>query len=82
MTIKLENVDSSGWLEQALRELGEGPVFLERDGQTVGVLVTPELSELIERLEDASYREIVASSLAEPGEVAWEEVKAESKALP
>jgi len=82
MTVKLENVDTSGWLEQALRELDAGPVFIEREGRTVGVLVKPEMIELLERLEDASYREVVASALAEPGEVPWEDVKAESRALP
>ena len=82
MTVKLDNVGVTDWLEQALRELPDGPVFIEREGQTVGVLIAPEMIELLDRLEDVSYRDIVAEALAEPEEVSWDQVKAESKALP
>ena len=82
MTVKLDNIEIAGWLDQALRELGEGPVVIERDGHPIGALIPPDMLELIERLEDASYRGVVASALAEPGEVSWEDVKAESRALP
>ena len=59
---KAENVETSGWLEQAIRELGEGPVIIEREGQPVGVLVPPDMIELLERLDDVSYRDAITSA--------------------
>lgn len=82
MTVKLENVEALGWMETALRDLAEGPVILERDGCAVGALVSADMLELLERIEDESYRSAIGEAQAEAGEIPWEDVKAESRMLP
>ena len=82
MTVKLENVEVLDWMETALRDLKDGPIVIERNGRAVGALVSADMLELLERLEDESYRSAIAEAQAEAGEIPWEEVKAESRALP
>jgi hypothetical protein len=82
MTVKLENVEVLDWMERALRDLAEGPILIERNGRTVGALVPADMLELLERLEDKSYRSAITEAQAEAGEIPWEEVKAESRVLP
>ena len=82
MTVKLENVEVADWMEAALLDLDEGPVVIERNGRAVGALVPADMVELLERIEDESYRAAIVEAQAEAGEIPWEEVKAESRALP
>jgi hypothetical protein len=82
MTVKLENVEVVDWVEAALRDLEEGPIVIERNGRAVGALVPADMLELLERIEDESYRPAIVETQAEAGEIPWEEVKAESRALP
>jgi prevent-host-death family protein len=72
-------------LQDTIREVqfGGERVILERQGRPVAALVALEDLELLEELEDEYLSKLADASEAEPGEdIPWEEVKAESDALP
>jgi antitoxin Phd len=64
-------------------QFGGELVVLERQGKPVAALVSLEDLELLEELEDEALAKLADASEAEPGEdIPWEQVKAESEALP
>jgi prevent-host-death family protein len=64
-------------------QFGGERVVLERQGRPVAALVSIEDLELLEAMEDEALAKLADASDAEPGaDVPWEQVKAESEALP
>jgi prevent-host-death family protein len=58
-------------------------VLLLRQGKPVAALVPVEDMELLERLEDEGLTKLADKAEADPGDsITWEQVKAESAALP
>jgi len=64
-------------------QCGGERIVLERQGRPVAALVSLEDLDLLEELEDEYLARLADASDAEPGEnIPWEQVKAESRALP
>ena len=64
-------------------QFGGERVILERQGRPVAALVPLGDLELLEEMEDEHLAKLADASDAEPGEtIPWEQVRAESRALP
>jgi prevent-host-death family protein len=77
MTINIVNIRSR-FADTINRVAYQGErVVLERRGKGVAALVSMEDLAALERLEDEADAKAARAALREPGEIPWEQVKAE-----